>query len=57
MHNKYSPAQLSMGRKLWTRVPCHPDDLKERLPDYDLVRKKIWSTESKGNWITTTDIE
>ena len=46
-----------MGRKLWTRVPCHPDDLKERLPDYDLVRKKIWSTESKGNWITTTDIE
>ena len=38
--NGYSPAQLSMGRKLKTRVPCHPDELLPKLPDYDEVRKR-----------------
>ena len=33
LHNGYSPAQLSMGRKLKTRVPCHPNELKPQLPD------------------------
>ena len=35
LHNGYSPAQLSMGRKLRSRVPCHPDGLLPRIPDYD----------------------
>ena len=35
--NGYSPAQLSMGRKLKTRVPCHPDELLPKLPDYNQV--------------------
>ena len=29
-----------MGRRLKSRVPCHPDELKPRTPDADLVRKK-----------------
>ena len=40
LHNGYSPAKLSMGRKLRTRVPCHPDELKPKTPDYDHLRKK-----------------
>ena len=28
LHHGYSPAQLSMGRKLRTRVPCHPYELR-----------------------------
>ena len=40
LHNGYSPAQLSMSRKLKTRVPCHPNELKPQLPDYELVKKK-----------------
>ncbi|XP_032233029.2 uncharacterized protein K02A2.6-like [Nematostella vectensis] len=40
LHNGYSPSQLSMGRKLKTRVPCHPDELKPQLPDNDVVRRK-----------------
>ena len=39
-HHGYSPAQLSMGRKLRTRVPCHPDELKPETPDYDHIRRK-----------------
>ena len=40
LHNGYSPAQLSMGRRLKTRVPIHPDELMPQLPDLDLVRKR-----------------
>ena len=40
LKNGYSPAQLNMGRRLKSRVPCHPDELKPRTPDADLVRKK-----------------
>ena len=40
LHNGYSPAQLSMGRKLRTRVPRHPDELKPKTPNNDQIRKK-----------------
>ena len=40
LHHGYSPAQLSMGQKLRTRVPCHPDKLKPETPNYDHVRRK-----------------
>ena len=40
LHHGYSPAQLSMGRKLRTRVPCHPDELKPETLDYDHIRRK-----------------
>lgn len=40
LHNGYSPAQLSLGRKLRTRTPCHPDELLPQTPDYDQVKKK-----------------
>ena len=40
LHNGYSPSQLSMGRKLKTRVPCHPDELRPCPPDQNLLRKK-----------------
>ena len=40
LHHGYSPAQLSMGRKLHTRVPFHPDKLKPETPDYDHIRRK-----------------
>ena len=29
-----------MNRKLKTRVPCHPNELKPQLPDYELEKKK-----------------
>ena len=29
-----------MGRRLKSRVPCHPDELKPLTPDADLVWKK-----------------
>ena len=29
-----------MGRKLLTRVPCHPHELKPETPDYDHIRRK-----------------
>ena len=35
----YSPAELSMGRKLRTRVPCHPDDLLPKSVDRTAVKK------------------
>nr|XP_039253356.1 uncharacterized protein K02A2.6-like [Styela clava] len=34
LHNGYSPSQLSMGRKLKTRVPCHPDEPIPKVPEY-----------------------
>ena len=40
IRNGYSPAQLSLGRKLRTRISCHPDELLPRTPDYDQVKKK-----------------
>ena len=40
LHNGFSPAQLSMGRKLKTRVPCHPGDLQPCTPNYDVLRKR-----------------
>ncbi|PFX32429.1 hypothetical protein AWC38_SpisGene2709 [Stylophora pistillata] len=40
LHNGYSPAQLSMGRKLRTRIPCHVDELLPQTPDHDQVKKK-----------------
>ena len=40
LHHGYSPAQLSMGRKLRTRVPCHPEELKPETPDRDHIRRK-----------------
>ena len=40
LHHGYFPAQLSMGRKLRTRVPCHPNELKPETPDYDHIRGK-----------------
>ncbi|XP_014668932.1 PREDICTED: uncharacterized protein K02A2.6-like [Priapulus caudatus] len=40
LHNGYSPAQLSMGRKLRTRIPCHPDELLPKLPDYVSLQKR-----------------
>ena len=33
LHNVYSPAKLSMGRKLRTRIPCHPNELLPQTPD------------------------
>ncbi|KAL8599835.1 hypothetical protein ACOMHN_038408 [Nucella lapillus] len=38
--NGFSPAQLSMGRRLKTRVPCHPDSLLPHTPDPISVKKK-----------------
>ena len=32
-HHGYSPGQLCMDRKLPSRVPCHPDELKPETPD------------------------
>ena len=40
LHHGYSPAQLSMGRKLRTRVPCHPEELNPETPDRDHIRRK-----------------
>ena len=40
LHHGYSPAQLSMCRKLRTRVPCHPEELKPETPDRDHIRRK-----------------
>ena len=51
LHNGYSPVQLSMGRKLKTRVPCHPNELKPQLPDYDFVKKeKAYRDKMKANY-------
>lgn len=39
-HNGFSPAQLSMGRRLKTRVPCPPETLIPQTPDATLLRKR-----------------
>ena len=40
LHDGYSPAQLSMGRKLRTRIPCHPNELLPQTPDLVQLKKK-----------------
>jgi transposase InsO family protein len=40
LENGYSPAQLSMGRRLKTRVPCPPSSLIPQTPDASALRKK-----------------
>ena len=40
LHNGFSPAELSMGRMLKTRVPCHPDKLLLKVPDVTTVKKR-----------------
>ena len=40
LHNGYSPAQLSMGRRLKTLTPVHPEALLPELPDPVLLRKR-----------------
>lgn len=40
LHHCYSPALLSMGRKLRTRVPRHPDELKPETSDHLHIRRK-----------------
>ncbi|KAL8616804.1 hypothetical protein ACOMHN_017841 [Nucella lapillus] len=42
--NGFSPAQLSMGRRLKTRAPCHPDSLLPHTPDPIFGKKKRKST-------------
>lgn len=37
--NGYSPAQLSMGRRLKTRVPCDPVTLLPQTPDANVLKK------------------
>jgi hypothetical protein len=39
LSNGYSPAQLSMGRRLKTRVPCSPTSLLPALPDTGKLKK------------------
>ena len=40
LHHGYSPEQLSMGRRLRTRVSRQPEELKPRTPDLDHIRRK-----------------
>ena len=40
LHNGFSPAQLSMGRRLKTRVPCPPDSLLPQTPNLAIVKKR-----------------
>ena len=40
LHNRFSHAQLSMGRMLKTRVPRHPDKLLPKVPDVTTMRKR-----------------
>ena len=40
LKNGFSPAQLSMGRSLKTRVPCHPKVLTPKVPNAELVRER-----------------
>nr|XP_039271207.1 uncharacterized protein K02A2.6-like [Styela clava] len=47
LHNGYSPSQLSMGRKLKTRVPCHPDELIPKVPEYSKLCQREREYRSK----------
>ncbi|KAL8584885.1 hypothetical protein ACOMHN_037588 [Nucella lapillus] len=38
--NGFSPAQLSMGRRLKTRVPCSPESLLPQTPDSNTLKRK-----------------
>lgn len=38
--NGFSPAQLSMGRRLKTRVPCTPESLLPQTPDSGILKRK-----------------
>ena len=38
--NGFSPSQLSMGRRLKTRVPCHPDTLLPQTPDGNILKRR-----------------
>ena len=38
--NGFSPAQLSMGRRIKTRIPCHPDMLLPSTPNQENVKQK-----------------
>ena len=38
LHNRYSPSELLMGRKLGTVLPVHPKLLDPQLPDKETVR-------------------
>ena len=40
LQNGYSPAQLSMNRRLKTRVPCLKEELMPKVPDLILLRKR-----------------
>ena len=40
LHNGYSPAQLSMGRRFKTLVPCHPDELLPSTVDSTVLQRK-----------------
>jgi len=48
LHHGYSQAQLSMGHKLCTSVPCNTDELlKPETPDYDHIRRKEKECQAK----------
>ena len=47
LHNGYSSAQLSTGRKLRTRVPCHLDELKPKPQTTTTSGKRRGSTTQK----------
>lgn len=51
-HHGHSPAELSMGRKLCTRVTHHPDELKPKIPEHDQITKKerVYSTKTKFDY-------
>ena len=48
LHNAFSPAQLSMGRMLKTRAPCHLDKLLPKVPDITTMNKQGLQEEDKG---------
>ena len=52
LHNGYCPAELSMGRKLKTRVPCSAQELAPKLVDKDKLRRseKMYRDKMKMNY-------
>ena len=52
LHHGFSPAQLSMGRRLKTRFPSLPKSLLPQVPDPFLVKKreKEYREQSKQNY-------
>lgn len=47
LHNGHSPAELLMGRRIRSTVPCHPSQLLPAWPDMAEVRRK--EEENKNN--------